>query len=189
MAIGDPYATKEQLRHRFSIPDEDDDERLESAVKAASRAVTKHCRRQFQRTEDASPRRYRRVTPGQLFVDDFYTVEDLLINGTPFDESSYELEPFDGIQDGEPGWPYWRITALSGALPDRVVVSARWGWETVPDSVVEGVLMLAAEVFKMKDAPFGVAGWNEILGQINVRDNPKVKTLLAPYRRGAVRVA
>jgi hypothetical protein len=115
--------------------------------------------------------------------------EHLVINGAPFDESAYELEPFDGIQDGEPGWPYWRITALSGTFPDRTTVSARWGWETVPDSVIEGVLMLAAEVFKMKDAPFGVAGWNEILGQITVRDNPKVKSLLAPYRRGAVRVA
>jgi hypothetical protein len=39
---------------------------------------------------------------------------------------------------------------------------------------------LAEELYKLKDAPYGVAGWSQY-GAIRVRENPKVAELLADY--------
>jgi hypothetical protein len=65
--------------------------------------------------------------------------------------------------------------------------TARWGWTAVPAPVKEATLALAEETFKMKDAPFGVAGMGEF-GAIRVRANPRIVTMLSPYVRIATRV-
>lgn len=188
-AIGEPYASLSQLKVWLTIPDEDDadDTKLTQALASASRGVTRFCRRQFHRAEEASPRRYRPISAALLHVHDFYTLEELTIGGTAFDEAVWQLAPEDGIRDGEPGWPWWKIR---GAFTpgQRVEVRARWGWEQVPDPVQESTLITAAEIFKLKDAPFGVAGSDDF-GLIRVRDNHRVTTMLAPYRRTGVRIA
>jgi hypothetical protein len=66
-------------------------------------------------------------------------------------------------------------------------VTARWGWSAVPPAVTEATLILAEELAKLKDAPFGVSGWTEF-GVMRVRDNPFAARLLNPYRRNAVLV-
>jgi hypothetical protein len=48
--------------------------------------------------------------------------------------------------------------------------------------------MLAEETFKLKDAPFGVAGFGDF-GVVRVRENPAVARLLAPYKRYPMLVA
>jgi hypothetical protein len=48
--------------------------------------------------------------------------------------------------------------------------------------------MLAEETFKMKDAPFGVAGFSDF-GAVRVRDNPKVMSLLNRYIRTPILTA
>lgn len=201
MAIGDLYATLAELKSRVGISDTDDDSKLTSALTAASRALEKWCKRQFNDAGSATARVYYPLDPRLVVVDDFHTVTGLIVahdtddNGT-FDETwltgDYQLEPLNGIRDGVDGWPYQRIRAVealtfySGRRPS-VQVTARWGWAAVPAPVKEATLMLAEEIFKMKDAPFGVAGFGDF-GFVRVRDNPKVATLVKDYRRIAVRV-
>jgi hypothetical protein len=48
--------------------------------------------------------------------------------------------------------------------------------------------MLAAETFKMREAPLGVAGWSD-MGVIRVRDVPQVARMLYPFERDRVKVA
>jgi hypothetical protein len=62
-----------------------------------------------------------------------------------------------------------------------VQITALWGWSAVPDPVKQATLIIAAEQWKLKDAPFGVAGFGEF-GPIRVRDNPMAASLLARYR-------
>jgi hypothetical protein len=90
---------------------------------------------------------------------------------------------------GRPGWPYWEIrsTLLSRFFPtwqqrQSVQVTAQWGWTTIPEPVKQACLVLAAETFKLKDAPFGVAGFSDF-GAVRVRDNPMVARMLTPFQR------
>lgn len=200
MPLGDPYAELGELKNRLNIPDADSDTQLNQALSASSRGVERFCRRQFNQVTTASARVYHPITPVLTFVDDFHTSTDLEVKvdeggdgsfATPF--TDYQLEPLNGIVDGEPGWPFWRLRAIASASfpqADRpaVQVTAQWGWAEVPIPVQEATLIVAEETFKLKDAPFGVAGFGEF-GSVRVRENPKVAQMLSPYRRTAVRVA
>lgn len=186
MAIGDPYLTLAVLKTRLGIVDTADDNALTGALAAASRGVNQFCTRQFNQADAPSTRRYTPLTEGLLVVDDFHTSDDLTIGGTAFDADTHGLEPENGIVDGEEGWPFWRIrgSGFSGS----VAVTARWGWATVPTSVVEATFITAVELFKLKDAPFGIQGQAD-MGLIRIRENHRITTMLAPYRRRAVAVA
>lgn len=201
MAIGDKYATTAELKARLSVGDSTDDTRLGEALDTASRAVERYCRRQFNLESSASARSYYPTSCELVMVDDFYTSTGLIVATDEGDDGTfevtwattdYQLEPLNGVHDGATGWPYWRIRAVDryGFTDGRratVQITAKWGWSAVPAPVKEATLALAEEIFKMKDAPFGVAGWGEF-GAIRVRQNMKINDMLNPYRRRALRV-
>jgi hypothetical protein len=54
--------------------------------------------------------------------------------------------------------------------------------------VKQACLLLAAEILKLKDAPFGVAGFDGF-GVVRVGQNRRATALLGPYRRWPVLVA
>ncbi|MEU6267691.1 phage head-tail connector protein [Saccharopolyspora shandongensis] len=185
MALGDPYAELTELKARFGITDAVDDSQLSAALEAASRNVESFCDRQFNDAGVASVRQFRATTPGLLVVDDFSTADGLTVtvDGVALEAGTYTAEPFG------PG-PFWKLRTVGvGRWPigGVVEVSARWGWAAVPAPVKEATLIVAAELFKLKDAPFGVAGFGEF-GVVRVRDNPKAASLLYPYRPTGPRV-
>ncbi|KPI09930.1 Bacteriophage QLRG family DNA packaging [Actinobacteria bacterium OV450] len=202
MALGDNYATLAELKTRLSIEDTNDDTTLTQALAAASRAIEKSCRRQFNKAGSVTARSFSPVTTYYAAVNDMWTTTGLIVKTDDDDDGTfettwtsgvdYELRPLDGVRDGLPGWPYWQIIAVG--VKDfpflrraALQVSADWGWAAVPAPVKEACLILAEEIWKTKDAPFGVAGFGEF-GSIRVRANPKVAALLADYRLKAVRV-
>jgi hypothetical protein len=63
-----------------------------------------------------------------------------------------------------------------------VQITGVFGWPSVPQSIREAALILAEENYKLKDAPFGVAG-SEDVGFIRIRDNHPAQKKLNPYRR------
>lgn len=202
MALGDPYATTAELKIRLGVDDEDDDTKLESALRTASAGINGFTGRQFNNTAVATARRYRLDTPTRVVVDDFHTTTDLMVAtdegdtgifGTIWAATDYDIEPLNGVVDGEPGWPYWKIRAVNsrwfpcGRRP-TVQVTARWGWAAVPEDVHEACLVSAVEIFKLKDAPFGVGGYTDF-GIMRVRDNPFVARMLARYQTNVFLVA
>ena len=130
-------------------------------------------------------------------VDDFSTTTGLTVKTDEGDNGTYDqtwtvttdftVEPANLNLNGIP-WTYTQIRAVgSKVFPTagqraRVQVTAAFGWPAVPDAVTQATYELALDIFKMKDAPFGVAGFNEY-GQIRVRENNTVKMLLEPYRK------
>jgi hypothetical protein len=54
--------------------------------------------------------------------------------------------------------------------------------------VKQAALIAATDLFKLKDAPYGVAGFGEF-GAVRIQDNLRVASLLAPYRRSPVLIA
>ena len=63
---------------------------------------------------------------------------------------------------------------------DRVKITGIWGWADVPPNVTAAALILAADLFKAKDAPWGIAGFGD-LGMVKVQSNPWVVELLRGY--------
>lgn len=196
VAIGQPYATLAQLKAWLSIPDAktDKDAELTRRLVSSSTDINRWCHRQFGRDEVATARTFRPSRTG-LDVHDFWTAEDLAIvpylgatAGTAWDVAMMVLEPLDGIVDMVPGWPYNRIAGGGNAHPlvanlfyaaSTVRVTARWGWENVPDNVNTACLILASADNKAKDTPFGVAGFGDYA--VRIRSNPIAQEKLDPY--------
>ncbi len=202
MALGDNYHTLAELKTRLGISDSNEDAALNAASSSASRNIEKYCRRQFNDAGSASARVYFPLTSRKVLVDDFHTTTGQQVAVDTDDDGDYDSiwattdyinMPLTGIRDGVPGWPYWEIKAvdsqyfLNGQRPS-VQLTARWGWAAVPAPIKEASLALAEEIFKMKDSPYGIAGFGEF-GFVRVRENPKIISLLMSYRRRAVRVA
>jgi hypothetical protein len=171
MALGDPYISLEEMRTYLKVKDGDTthDVDIETAVKSASHDINSFCRRQFNKTEVASARIYEPVMPiDWVTVDDFYTTTGLIVEignertGTyrTIDPTDFVATPRNGIVDGEPGWPFWTIRFHDDWLGvgDVVRVTAKWGWNEIPDSVIQSCKLLAATRYKLKDAPLGTAG-------------------------------
>lgn len=195
--LGDSYATLDDLKGYLGVKDSVDDIEMTSALATASREIERYCDRQFNKATAATARIFRPKQGLIASVDDFWTTTDLVIKTDPGNNgtystvwklSDYELAPYNGVVDGESGWPYSRIHAVgSFAFPTNTVraalqVTAQWGWDAVPAPVAQACLIIASETFKLKTAPFGVAGFDQ-WGPVRVRNNPIAMQLLGPYRR------
>lgn len=205
MALGDSYATLAELKTRIGgVTGTTFDNALTEALATASREVEKCTGRQFNKAASATARVYVARMEGRLEVDDFYTTTGLVIatdtaaNGTystTWATTDYQLEPLNGVMDGETGWPYFEIVGVGNyGFPcwQRIAgvrVTAAWGWNAIPAGVKEATLITAEALFKRKDAPFGVAGANELGFSIRLREDPYVAKLLEPYRRYPVTLA
>jgi hypothetical protein len=198
------YCTLEEVKSRVGIAQTETAYDFEILTKLGSvtRGINGFCGRVFTRQVTATARQYYPRDACLVEVDDFYTTTDLAIatdSGdtgtypTTITSTFYQLEPLNGIVDGETGWPYRKIRAVQSVWPlpmtrPTVQVTARWGWDRVPDPVHEAALILANEAFALKDSPFGVGGYGPF-GVIRVRDNPMAARLLQRYQRHPVMVA
>src|SRR5205809_6983324 len=208
MALTDSYSTKALLKARVNIQagDTGDDAALDSALASASRDIEGWCGRNFNDAGVTSARIYYPRDLATFEVDDFSTTAGLIVafdfsNAGTYtsivSSANYQLEPLNGVVDGTPGWPYYRIHVIQTWTPiwwtsigyprASIQVTAQWGWAAVPSPVSEACLMLAEETFKMKDAPYGVAGFSQY-GAVRVRDNPKIERLLSRYVREPILV-
>lgn len=200
--IGAPYATAEEFKNyqgvsAINAANTSKDAAINQALDAASRQIEQFCGRQFNKTDLATPRRYS-VNSGdnRINVDDFWTDALFSIAGVanPYTESYYQLEPLDGIVDGVPGWPYYRIT-FPGAIAESygsglVTVTAKWGWAQVPATVKQATLIIANQLLRLSDAPLGVTGMEgQFGGMIRVRDIPQVASMLNRFVSMPIMVA
>ena len=198
-----PYASVAQLKARLGLADSNtsQDELIADALDTATLAIDRYCGRTFNRDTAASARWF---TPGPtgLETDDFWTTDDLAV--TPYldntaqtawtADTEFRLSPANGVRDGVPGWPYERLDYVYAYAPllwfpgyARVQVTAKWGWAAVPADVRSACLILAASELKLKDAPFGIAGFGDYA--VRITNNPAAEAKLRPYRRTTVLVA
>lgn len=200
MALGDPYVELEDLKAYLKIKPEkiEQDDNIQDAINSASGEIEKHCNRQFQRAETATARVYEPDDAYTVSVDDFWSTTGLVVevdtNGdgsfsTVVPASDYEVYPRNGVVDGQVGWPYYEINFVGDSLPiyhrrkGIVRVTAKWGWQNVPEAVRQAAVIIAAETFQLKDAPFGTAGMDQFGNIYHVRDNRIAAGKLARYCR------
>ena len=63
---------------------------------------------------------------------------------------------------------------------DRVKITGTWGWQQVPPEVTQACLIMATQLFKEKDSPWGVAGVGD-MGLIRTSQSPFLIELLRPF--------
>jgi hypothetical protein len=199
MALGDPYVELARLKDYLKFkPDKiEQDENIQDAINAASGEIEKHCNRQFNRTESASARIFEPDDEYTVSVDDFWSTTGLVVEVDTDDDgtfstvvpaSDYEVYPRNGVVDGQIGWPYYELQFVN-RLPvynrrkGIVRVTAKWGWSEVPEAVRQATVIIAAETFQLKDAPFGTAGMDQFGNIYHVRDNRIAAGKLARYCR------
>jgi len=200
MALGDPYVLLARLKDYLKIKPEktEQDDNLNDAINSASGEINKHCNRQFNKADSATARIYEPDDAYTVTVDDFWTTDGLIVEvdtegdgsfSTVVPSSDYELYPRNGVVDGETGWPVYEICLVNGTFPiynrrrGVVRVTAKWGWAVVPEAVRQATVIIAAETFQLKDAPFGTAGMDQFGNIYHVRDNRIAAGKLARYCR------
>lgn len=208
--LGHLYATPQMLRSRvgLSASDTSYDLELQTACYAASRSLESYCQRLFWRTPASEARTF--VPDGaDMFELDLGPYNDLVtvtsvatdldadgIFETLWTSDQYVLEPLNP-QAAPERRPYTRVRALGAAFfptlyyprywgvqyghRDRVQIIGVYGWPQVPEGIREAARILAAQLFRMRDAPLGVAAFGDV-GVARVRSNPMVAELADPYR-------
>jgi hypothetical protein len=172
---------------------------LANAINMASRQIDAWCFRHFY-VEASADRAYFLRNASTVQIDDAATVTAVKIStsddgvyGTTLTAGQYLTEPLNGVVDGISGYPITRLRFASsvnippatGQHQPNVLVTGTWGWAAVPLPIRQATLTIALETFKMKEAPFGVAGFAEF-GPVRVgRMSPQAIALMAPYRTGS----
>ena len=205
MAITNGYCTQNQLKQFNGIPTSDtaDDDFLDDAINAASRQIDTFCGRIFFQ-QSATARKFFTNDLYRLHVDDISTTTGLVVKYDDDDDGVYEttvsasefqllpinqvvggilISPFyivELISDGNHEWPL----DYSSNRP-RAEITAKWGYSEVPEPIRQATLMLASELFAMRNAPLGVAGVGDF-GVVNIQQNREITRLIAPFRKGTV---
>ncbi|MDX2705805.1 phage head-tail connector protein [Streptomyces sp. PA03-6a] len=188
------YASLDVLKQHLNIPVSDTtrDQLLTSAIAAASKAIDRDTGRRFsldsvasQRVYNPSGRRALTCEGELLIVDDIGSATGLIVEtgsaGSWTTVTDYETSPENALARGFPVTALLRPSGSWGSGAQRVRVTARWGWPSVPDEVVMATLIQATRLYKRADTPEGVMGSAE-WGVVRLaRIDPDVYALTKHY--------
>ncbi len=199
MAWAPDYVTTTELKTFLSISDAVDDAQLAFAITAASRAVDRHCGRQFGVVSGVEQRFYtahhdRDRSRWVVEIDDLMSTSGFVAEVQGSDGSSlgtissYVLLDRNAAAQGRP-WTALMVrpesTGIPTGLPDEVAVTALWGWTAVPVAVKQATLLQASRLVHRRTSPFGVAGSPELGSELRLlaRVDPDVSVALSDYVR------
>ena len=189
------YVGLEEMKGRLGIAltDTSQDYELQTSIAASAGWVSEYCGRHFNRVTET-----RTFVPEEgiyeLTVDDIVPGATIAVNVDYDGDGIYEqiwVKDVDyQLYRGKHRFntsttgvirPYEKLRVITSGrtLPflwpfsplNRVQIITTWGWTAVPWQVTEANRILAADEFKMKDAPFGVAGVSDI-GLVRIQSNP-----------------
>lgn len=195
------YVGLEEMTDRLGITDAADTAKMQTSIAATAGWINSYCGRHFnQVTETRTYQPYDiwvldtdDIVPGAAITlkvdyDGDGTYEDTWVQGTDYQlrlgpglynvSATGTPRPYRQVQAAGSGkwfpftWPFTRL--------DRVQIATSWGWSRVPWEVTEANRILAADLFKMTEAPFGVAGMADY-GIVRVQSNPWLVELLRTY--------
>lgn len=205
-SVGAWYIGLDEFKDRLGIDDPADDSQAQIAIQSVCQWINEYTCRHFNRVTET-----RTFVPHNIWllsIDDLVTVtsfrldmdgdgvyELALTQNVDYQlrlgDSQYNVNstgiarPFTQAQVIQTGnwfpfiWPYTEL--------NRVQISGTWGWPAVPPGVTEAAFILAADIFKMKDAPFGVSGVSDF-GAVRIQSNPWLVEMLRPYIRSTKKV-
>lgn len=192
--MADSYGSVLALKGQLNIEpgDTSRDELLTRALAAASRGIDKATGRRFYLDDAPVARVFNPLSrivcrdDGELLlVDDIGSSTGLVVetgtaaSWTPV--TGYETSPDNALIDGHAITGLLLTSGSWGTARNRVRITARFGWPTVPDDITEAALIQAARLYRRKDSPEGVTGSAE-WGVVRLsRRDPDVWNLIEPY--------
>lgn len=203
---GSPYIDVDALKRALHIAGTEEDELVDRAVRAASRAIDDECGpgRTFTTATVATARVFVPSAPSHVTVDDFWTTDGLIVEVDTAGDGTWAttLASADWTpwpHNPQPGRPYTAMLTTAGASwPNpgmrvrrpTVRVTAKWGWAAVPAPIEQATQLVAAKLFRRRDTELGVVGVSSEFGAVRVpASDPQVRDLLQRYMRRAVAVA
>jgi hypothetical protein len=204
------YCGLEEFKSRNSILPTSvaDDYEISMAIQAASGWINRYCGTHFFQVIEA--RTYPitnlyflpidQIVPGsitsfKLDNDGDGIFETTWVEGTNFqvyrEGETYNQNyaginrPFDyvkAILSPPPGsggqffpfvWPF--------SHDDRVQITGTWGWQQIPEEVTQACLIMATQLFREKDSPWGTVGTGD-MGVIRTSQSPYLIELLRPFK-------
>jgi hypothetical protein len=203
MTVDRGYTTEDRLSRRLSSTGGDDrySEELESAITTASRSIDTYTGQVFYKDSAVSsfkvwpdrmldcgfqvvtlPLPMWEITSVATDDDDDGTAETTWTVGT-----DYVALPLNAVRSAITGWPAVALRAL-GTKPIRrrgrhpaMTVTGKVGWSSVPEAVRTACEIIAADLVKLREAPFGVLGVSEFGG---VRVSPEITRRVTGLLRG-----
>lgn len=194
------YTSKEELKDRLGISDAQDDLAIQLAVQAAARWIEGRTGRFFFQIPET-----RTFVPESIWtahIDDLVSLTSMQTDpngdgtfplswtlGTDM-QLAYGHHEYNQLASGEPR-PFREVHVIGGGAKffpwywpltraDRIKITGTWGWPAVPSAIVQASLILSSDLFKLKDAPFGVQGFADF-GVMRVQAGSQVEYLVSPY--------
>lgn len=201
------YCTAAELKADLGVGDSADDLSITSAISAASREIDGHCGRSFWQDTTVVTREFYAASPtcldlldqpGEQPAREISTTTGLIVKtdeagtgtfGTTLTISTdFLVSPRNAVADG--------IAISQLDLVDNfnfprasngragVQITAKFGWPSIPDDVNKACRIQAAQLFKAKDAAFGVVSFGDA-GALRVgskRLHPVAAGLLERYQ-------
>jgi len=193
MPITNGYATLAEVKSALRISDNDDNERLESAIQRASRWIDSKTGRFFY--QQAGTFDFVCQNPYRIRIVDLATSAGLVVtsddnndnsfSGTWTINTDFRLEPTEAPAFGLP-FNFLYAQESEWIQDTRVRVNGTFGFPAIPDPIKEACVLLSIRLYKRPDAPLGVAGFGD-MGAVMVRGTDSdAQFLLNPFIRVAV---
>lgn len=208
MAVTNGYCTLAQVRAElggvYAVADTSDDTMIELSIEAASRQIDGYCDRRFWQDSTVVAREYHAFSPLSVETDDISTTTGLVVKIDDDGDGTFETTLTISTDflvlpvnagDEAPVRPYTEIILVDNYQFPRpsngrpgVQVTAKFGWPAVPDNVEKACIIQAIQLFKAKDAAFGIATFGDVGGGLRVHAglNPIAKALVEQFAKPSV---
>jgi hypothetical protein len=205
------YCTVDDLREQLGdLTSQNLSERqLVRAINSASRAIDKVTDRRFWADETPVTKIFPVHTcDGELWLREDIAhstgLEIVTFDGTAYttvwDAADYRLWPYGANTSGSMYGGWWKLESARGLRFDvantysptgysPIQITARFGWSFCPSEIESAALLIAAKLFKRKDAPYGVAQFGDIAAVQITRTDKDVQELIWAYLRDVAMVA
>jgi hypothetical protein len=203
------YCGIEEFKSRNSMTGNADDYEVAMAIQAASGMINRYCGTHFYQVIEA--RTYPihniyylpidQIVPGSITSFKVDYDGDGVFETTWTEGQNYQVyregetynhnysgidRPFDYVKvilgapvtvAGGQFFPFvWPFTH-----DDRVQITGTWGWSTIPPEVNQACLIMATQLFREKDSPWGTVGTGD-MGVIRTSQSPYINDLLRPFK-------
>ena len=196
MAWAPDYIEVEDLRDYRSVQSgvaEARDEFLAVSITAASRAIDRHCNRQFGIVAAPELRYYtpwydREIGRWVVDIDDLATTSGFVLEVDGNAVTTYKLGPRNAVAKGKV-WTQLYLDSDAEYQPtgveDEIEATASWGWPNFPTSVVQACYIQSVRFSVRDESPYGVAGSPEAGTEMRLlaRLDPDVIESLKDYVR------
>lgn len=178
---------------RLKTTDTLDDAEIEIIISTASRAVDRHCNRQFGKTAGAETRYYTPWFDDERLrwiadVDDFMSTTGLVVTIGGVTTTTFTKEPINASQDGKP-WEALAFDPATASVVPRgveyeVAVTANpFGWTNIPPDVAFATRLQISRFLIRRDSPYGIAGTPEQQLRLLSKLDPDVAVALSDLIR------